>query len=216
MVLFLLASMPLTYFFILGISGQSDQPRQYTLLAVVRGALWAVPATGILAILRFLIGEGYSTGRLYLVYGVGEVLAPFIVAGIGIALLERQSLNSDLSAALAGLTSFLAGYLSVLNLFEIVRFLRHFDSAILFVLPLVRIAFVAAFPLLFLLAFREQYSTRYMATAVGLGSLVLLSWIPTLYYLSFQVPALLGSLAVAFGAGLILPYLGKQNLPTRR
>lgn len=216
MVLFLLASIPLTYFFILGFSGQSDQPRQYTLLAVVRGSLWAVPAIGILAILRFLIGGGFSTGRLYLMYGVGEVLAPFVVAGIGIALLERQSLNTDLSAALTGLTSFLSGYLSVLSFFEIARYLQHFDSAVLFVLPLVRMAFLVAFPLLFLLAFREQYSTRYMAIASAFGLLAVLGWIPTLYYLSFQIPALLGALAVVVGAGLILLYLGKQSLPTRR
>ncbi|TVR86436.1 MAG: hypothetical protein EA428_14360 [Spirochaetaceae bacterium] len=216
MVLFLLASIPLTYFFILGFSGQSDQPRQHTLLAVVRGSLWAVPAIGILAILRFLIGGGFSTGRLYLMYGVGEVLAPFVVAGIGIALLERQSLNTDLSAALTGLTSFLSGYLSVLSFFEIARYLQHFDSAVLFVLPLVRTAFLVACPLLFLIALREQYGTRYLALAIGIGALALLSWIPTFYYLSFQIPALFSALVVAVSAGLILLYLGKQNLPSRR
>jgi len=216
MVLFLLVSIPLSYFFVLGISGQSDQPRQYTLLAVVRGALWAVPSIGALAIFRFLIGTGYSVGQLYLVYGVGEVLAPILVAVIGVVVLERQVVELDLSAALTAFTSFLAGYLSLLNLFEIARYLRHFDSAVLFALPMVRIAFLVAFPLLLLLTLREQYSTRYIATAVGIGALALLSWVPTLYYLSFRIPAMLLALAAVCGAGVLLPYLGKQSLPTRR
>lgn len=215
MVLFLLVSIPLAYFFVLGISGQSNQSRKYTLLAVVRGAIWAVPAIGILAILRSLIGTGYSVGHLYLVYGVGEVLAPILVGALGLVLLERPALEIDLSVPLTSLTSFLAGYLGLLNLFEVVRHLLHFDMGVLFVLPLVRVAFLMAIPLLFLLAVRRRDSTQYIAIVVGTGALALFSWIPTLYYLSFQLPAVLLSLTVACGAGIILPYLGKQNLPGR-
>ena len=216
MMLFLLVSIPLSYFFVLGMSGQSDQPRQFTLMAVVRGALWALPAIGVLAIVRVLIDAGYSVGSLYLVYGVGEVLAPLIVAALGIALLERQAFEIDLAASLSTLTSFLTGYLSLLNLFEVVRYLQHFDSAVLFVFPLIRITLLVSFPLLFLLALREQYSIRYIAIAVGIGLLALLSWIPTLYYLSFQITAVLLACAATVAAGLILVYLGKQSLPTRR
>lgn len=215
MVLFLLASIPLAYFFFLGLSGQSNQPRQYTLLAVVRGGIWAVPALAVLALVRFLIGTGYSVGHLYLMYGVGEVLAPLGFAALGVALLERRSFAVDLSAGVTALTSFLTGYLGVLSLFELARYLQYFDSAVLFVLPLVRVGVVIVLPLLCVLALRERYAPRYIAILSGLGFLGFITWVPTLFYLSFHVPAVLLAVVAAVGAGFIQYYLGKQSLGSR-
>jgi hypothetical protein len=143
MPLFLLGALPLGALFValLPWDAKLVPRRPYLATVFLRGMLWALPAWAVIAVAWSLFADPrFLTGFLrYLSLLVAEQILP-IGLGLGAFLLAQRRLEVPRTeeGILLVVLCFLAGFLAVLDLAELIRLWKAWDAHALFLLPLQR------------------------------------------------------------------------------
>ena len=145
MILFLMASLPLFFFFVVLLPWDSElAPRALTLVdTFLKGVLLYVPGFLVMLVARRIFGFSYNGILLFLSLLLRDHLVPLLL-GMGAFLLAQKRLDvrgTDEGIFLA-VFSFLAGFLSMANITDLIAEWGTWDAHALFLLPALRIATV--------------------------------------------------------------------------
>ncbi|HEY9593580.1 MAG TPA: hypothetical protein VHE79_03825 [Spirochaetia bacterium] len=195
MVLFLLASLPLFFVMVVLLpwDGKHVPKTLGSVSTFLKGLILFFPGYLVILILRKIFGFSYDGFLYYLSLLLSDHLAPLVVALAGFLLLQRslRITGTDESIFLA-VFSFLCGFLSLVNLTDILRAWGSWGAYDLFLLPLMRIAAVLLLSLAAQRFFRWEGREAGQYLAVGAGLSVLLALASFL----FGIARLAGSIVI--------------------
>lgn len=200
MLVFLLSSPILAYLVILGISDQTNQSRQFTLVAAIQGFLFFIPGLGIILLLRLIFPLEYDPVSVYRHYLAADLGGTILGAVLFILVFQKDLLNQDQVTAATGVLSFLVGYLTAAGLVDTVLRINLHDVYTAFLLPIIRIVFLILVPPILSISWKESFMTQKLAV-LGLISIpVVAAVIPTLFTLHFRLVAAIGTVLLIAGA----------------
>jgi hypothetical protein len=145
MILFLLASLPVLFAFVILLPWSSKQaPGTLTLISTfLKGALIFFPGYLLILLGRRIFGFSYEGFRLYLSLLLQDHLVPVLVSLAGFLLLQRKlALSGAEEGIFLSVLAFMAGFFSLLNIADTLRAWRIWDSYLLFMLPVLRMTLV--------------------------------------------------------------------------
>ncbi len=145
MILFLLFSLPLFFFFIIFLPwGTSKVPDPALLVSTfLKGLLLFFPAYLVILIVRKIFGFSFFGAGLFFSLLLRDELVP-LLAAVGSFILMRRKLDLQIleEGLFLGVFAFLSGFLSMMNLADMIRTWGLWDAYVLFLLPFQRIAAV--------------------------------------------------------------------------
>jgi len=142
MVLYLLASLPIVFSLVVLLPWDARRvPQTISLVSTfTRGALIFLPAFLVMLIARRIFGFSFNGFFLYLSLLLRDHLVPLLL-GTGGFLLVQQKLDfpGTEEGVFLAVFSFLAGFLSLANIADLVAGWGRWDAHVLFLLPSLRI-----------------------------------------------------------------------------
>jgi hypothetical protein len=174
MILFLIASLPLVFSFVVLLpwGSSAKAPRTLTLVSTfLKGMLVAFPGYLVILILRAIFGFNYDGFLLYLSLLLRDQLAPLLAALAGFFLLQRTLTFSATDEGIF-LTAFayLAGFLFIINVTDALRTWGEWDASLLFLVPTLRIGAVLLLSLLARRFYRWEGRDGVLFCAVAAGA----------------------------------------------
>jgi len=142
MILFLIASLPLLFAFVVLLPwGGSRAPQTLTLVSTfLKAMLIAFPGYVVIVILRAIFGFSYDGFLLYLSLFLHDQLVPLLVALGGFLLVQRTlTFAATDESIFLTIFSYLAGFLFIINVTDALRTWGAWDAPLLFLLPVLRI-----------------------------------------------------------------------------
>ena len=143
MFLFLIASLPLLFSFVVLLPWDPGQtPRTVTLVwTFLKGVLLFFPGYLAILIVRGIAGFSYDGFLLYLSLLLRDHLAPLLAALGGFLLLQRKlSLSGTDEGIFLAVFAFLCGFFAMVNITDALRAWGGWDAYVLFLLPCLRVA----------------------------------------------------------------------------
>lgn len=145
MSLFLLFSLPLFFLLVITLPWRAkESPGTAALISMfLKGLLLFFPGLLLLLIARRIFGFSYMGVRLFLSLLLRDQLLP-LLAAVGAFLIMKGKLDLPVleEGAFLGVFAFLCGFMSMINLADMIRLWREWDAYVLFLLPLQRLAAV--------------------------------------------------------------------------
>lgn len=199
MYLFMIFAIPLTtlFFFSLLKPGESlfFPPSPAPGFSFFRGMLFSIPAVMIIIFLKGLLPISYRSWRLYLFYLFEYHLLEFILGVCGCFIFMRRH------HTFVPVLFFLAGYYSVLSLYDLFKLSAYLNLLSLFLLPAMRIVSLFFAAVLFG-HYQEGYGLRRMLFLLLLLSIPVFCTLVTYLYMTFFVVYAV-IIAVAYFLGVI-------------
>jgi hypothetical protein len=194
--LFLLGALPLGALFVALLPWDEKlvPRRPYLATIFLRGMVWALPAWAAGIGFRRLVGDPLTGFSLYLSLLAGEQAIPIGLALAAFMLAQRRlSFPATEEGILLVALSFIAGFLSVLNLEEFLGSWRAWDAHALFLLPLQRLSAALALTMAAHRFYRWEGSLGWLFAGFTASALPVLA----LFSFLFKV----NLVAVAWGLG---------------
>jgi hypothetical protein len=190
MQLFLVASLPLLFAFVVFLPWDKRQvPTRLSLVATFfKGVLLFFPGYLVIALVRRIAGFSYDGFLLYISLFVRDHAAPLLAATAGFLLLQRfLTINGTDEGTFLVVFAFLCGFLSVVNLTDLVRSWGDWTTDDIFILPCLRVAGVLLVALVANRFYRWEGrdGALFAASVAGVG--LLLTTASWLYRASFVV-----------------------------
>jgi hypothetical protein len=180
--LFLVASLPLLFCAVVLLPwGRGQVPRTLSLVSTyLKGLLLFFPGYLAVLILRRIFGFSYDGFLLYLSLLLRDHLAP-LLAGLGAFILLQRTLKFSGTDEGIFLATFacLSGFLSLVNVTDLLRQWGNWDAYVLFVLPFLRIASALALSMAAQRFFRWEGRDGWLFCAAGAAvscALAVVSW----------------------------------------
>ena len=145
MTLFLLTSLPLVFLLLLWLPWRSSRIPEITVLLGIflKGVLIFFPGYIAVVIVRRIFGFSYGGVLLFLSLFLRDQLFPLLAAIGGFLIMKSKLQISGLDEEnFLSVFAFLAGFLAMMNIADMARSWGYWDSYLLFLLPLQRLASV--------------------------------------------------------------------------
>lgn len=197
MLVFLLTAVPLSFFLLVALMGAGNLPQKVLILPAIPGLLFALPVHGALSWGRRFVTYEYEPVALSIFHGVFDVTGPAILVLLGVVLLARRLFEERSTDLYIGLSSFVAGFLTVVGVLEVV-YAGHYHSLYdLFLLPSIRVFFLLLLPAL-VTAARHEGGVLRIAYIVALSVAMLVPVIVPVLFAMRLVAA-----AITLSVGLV-------------
>lgn len=207
MLLFLLTAVPLSFLFLVALMGGGNLPQKVLITPAIRGGIFALPVYGLLSWLQRFVDYEYEPWPLSLFHGAFDVTGPALLIVLGVTVSARWLFEERSTDLYIGLSSFVAGFFSVVGLIEVV-YSGHYHSVYdLFLLPSIRVYLMLLLPALATAGRHEFGSLRIVYLFATLIVIVIPVAVSVLFAMRFVAGAIavnIALLALAVGAVYLL------------
>jgi hypothetical protein len=201
MSLFLLASLPLLFSLVALLPWDRRRvPRTLTTVSTyLKGLLIFFPGYLVVLILRRIFGFSWDGILLYLSFLLRDHFAPALAAVVGFLLLQRTlTLSGKEEDTFLAVFSYMAGFMTLMNVADALRTWGNGDAYSLFLLPVLRLALVLGVALAAGRFYRWEGRDAAFFSAAAAGCAAVLACASFLYGTSRL------TWAVLFSAGFLL------------
>ncbi|TVQ39880.1 MAG: hypothetical protein EA384_04745 [Spirochaetaceae bacterium] len=206
MILFAIVAVPLACYVILHYTGE----RGPTIGPVVRGALWYAVGFPATIITEALLDLQYNASDLLRYFAIRDAYLPYVLGLLGFFLFYHRLAAEDDRAMVPAMTLFLAAFLTVFGLAQIMLDTGFLGVYRVLILPAHRVALMILTPLLVGVWIREVRVALRVLYALLLIVLPFLTAIaPALLALSQPVPGI--AVAVLLTAAAVVVYLSLRS-----
>jgi hypothetical protein len=198
MTLFLIFSAPLFFLFIVLLPWDADvDARKLSLLSVfLKGLFCFFPAYVICVIVDAVVGSPLTGFALYLSMLIKNHLAPLLL-GVGSFILVQRKLEfpSTQEGIFLTIFSFISGYYALFGAVDFLALFGQWDAAILFLIPVLRLASILTVSLGAVYFYRWEGSSAAAFLGSSAALCVVLSTMIWLYNVNFRGLSVILSLA---------------------
>lgn len=199
MILFALMAVPLSCYLILRYTGE----REPVFGPTVRGVIWSAVAFVAALAARIFIEARYAPADLFLFFAVRDAYLPYLLGIAGFFLFYSRLALADDRAMVPAMTLFLAAFLTVVGLVEILLDAGFLGVYRVLILPAQRVFLMALTPVLAGVWVREdRIALRILTTLALLGLPALTAISPQLLTLGHTVAGIMVALLVT-AAGVV-------------
>lgn len=207
MILFLVTSIPIFFFGITTFLNSNRDSSTIPIKAFFKGFLWFWPAILLYLLLMSFFPISYNPFGFYVYFLLNDHLLHLILVIGGYLLFYGIPDYRNIKEKIFELFAFLAGYFTLISLFDFISNYNHFGGYILFMLPLIRMATILLVSLLLMKFLFEIGMLRFFY----LSLLIIIPFIAniiTVAYMGNQIIiSILLILAYVIGSGLCFYFL---------
>ncbi len=204
MLLFLLTAVPLSFLLLVALMGGGNLPQKVLITPAIRGGVVALPVYGLLSWVQGFVGYEYEPWPLSLYHGAFDITGPALLIILGVTLSARPLFEERSTDLYIGLSSFVAGFFSMVGLLEAVYSEHYLSVYDLFLLPSLRVFIMLLLPALVTAARHEFGFLRIVYLFASLIVIIIPVTVSVLFAMRFFAGAIALNIGLlAFAAGMV-------------